>query len=494
MSVLSKFLRDNKVYVVIWTLLFILFILAPMSGDDFFKADTYLALKDQGNILSAITGSYQSLNGRIAGNSLVFFLINYPVLSSIFKSSIMVGIVYALCKITKIKNPAAISLVALLVCLPPPNIFRQAIVWSAGFYNYTVPILLLMLIYLIMNSRRKNRYIHITLFLLSLIASLFSENVTFVTLGLFCVYGATMLILRKRTDIKIIISGLGFLLGALIMFSSPVYIRVAAGADGYRAISALGTGFVGRLAENAYDLSRFLIFDMLYLYIILFAAIASIYLYNSKVSKTTKNAGLITSGMSLILLWFLSGLQIGNGQKSQYLITFITGLFFIAFIGGLLNYTRKIKNIGQYNGMIIGCIALAILYVTPFLLVTPFGPRNFYISYVLIVMSIITALRLVWINHGGIRLNPRAAYLIAGTIAVIIIGLMGIIRTVYVMNENDIVKQLNEGKTTLYVQSYPIPGLIHDGQSSRKQAPYFTRRYCVYPNCKSSSEIEIIYK
>jgi len=494
MSFLFKFLRDNKVYVVIWALLFIFFILAPMSGDDYVWSFDYLRSGDPGRMFSPISWMYESINGRVVGNALEFFLVSYPLLSSIVRSSIMIGIVYAFCKITKIKNPVVTSLVALLVCLPPPNIFRQAIVWSAGFYNYTVPILLLMLIYLIIASRRKNQYIHITLFLLSLIASLFSENVTLVTLGLFCVYGATKLILRKRADIKIIISGLGFLFGALIMFSSPIYIRVAAGADGYRTLSVAGAGFFSRLAENAHDLSGYLVFDMLYLYIILFAVITLFYIRNLKKRKPEKNSSLVISGMSLILLMFIEGLQKDNGRLSQYLMTFITWVFFAAFIMGLLNYVRKIAISKQYRYMIIGSVTVAILYVMPFLLVTPFGPRNFYITYILILISIIIALKMSLRNRNLFRINHRVVYVAASIIAAIIIGFMAIIRIVYENNESKFIKQVNEGKTTIYLQSYPIAGLIHDGQSSKKQTPYYLRRFCVNPICKNNSDIEIIYK
>ena len=494
MSSFFKFLRNNKIYVVVWVLIFVFFILAPMSGDDYNWSFNYFRISDPGSMLSPIPWMHQSTNGRIIGNALEFFLVSYPILSAIVKSSIMVGILYTFCKITKIKNPIAISLVALLVYLPPVNIFRQAIVWSAGFYNYTVPILLLMLIYLIINTNQKNKYINIILFVLSIMASLFSENVTIVTLGLFCIYGIVKFILHKRINRKIIISVIGLLFGTILMFSSPVYVRVIAGADGYRSLSVPGVNFISRLAENAHDLSSYLVFDILHLYTILFAVIASIYLYNLKINKDTKNISLIISGMSLTLLWFIKGLQNNNGQMSQYLITFITWVSFAALIVCLLNYISKVAITRHYRHMIIGCVIIGILYATPFLLVTPFGPRNFYITYILIIMSIIIALRLVVIDYNHIRLNHKTIYIIAGIIATTVIGLMGINRITYAVNENEAIKQLNEGKTKIYLKSYPIPSLIHDSQSSKKQAPYFVRRYCVYPKCTINGEIEIIYK
>lgn len=493
MSFLFKSLKDNKVYVVIFALLFIFFILAPMSGDDYRWAFQYLTFKDQGDLLSYVPIMYKGTNGRIIGNALEFFLINYPILASIIKSTVMLGIVYAFSKITKIKKPIAISLVALLIFLPPVSVFRQAIIWSAGFYNYTVPILLLMTIYLIIVGRRKNKYIYSILFLLSVAVSLFAENITLINLVLIFTYGAAQLLLYRRVDSRILVSAAGLLLGALLMFGSPVYLDIASGSDGYREVSTMSADILNQLAVSANKISIYLIFNMLHLYTILLIAFGAL-LYKSKNKNTNHSANLIISAISLALLWFVSGLQSGNGLKTGYMITLITWLFFILFLAGLFNCITKITINKTAKTEIIGFTTAGILYVAPFLLVSPFGPRNFYITYIFIAMSIVSSLRLIFYRVKFPPIDKRTVYVFVAIITAILIGFMALLRITYSDNEKQIKKQLSEGKTTVYIKSYSIGGLVHDSQSAEKQAPYIIKKYCTYENCNDDMKIKIIYQ
>lgn len=108
----------------------------PPSGDDFNRF-LYLGFSFK-DIVKETLGTYSYLNGRILGNGLSILFVSRGS-KIVIKFILLSAIIALIGKITNKKFSSFVFSILSLLFLDI-SIFREDIVWNAGFFNYIPPV------------------------------------------------------------------------------------------------------------------------------------------------------------------------------------------------------------------------------------------------------------------------------------------------------------------------------------------------------------------
>jgi len=308
-------------------ILFIIFGLVglwmPLLGDDLHWA-TYFG----SNYFPQ--GIFLKYDGRYLGDLLVISMTKIRPIAFIAYGTFMTTIVYLIQRIREqIASPKSIGLVsaslaAIFILLTPNSIFKQILGWHAGFANYVPSLVfpLFMLFLVLKNYDNKDVHYYRTstflIFFAAIGAQFFAEHITILN-----VFNSILvwLFFRKHfgDQFKKILNLIliGNFIGAFLMFINGAYIKILLGTDSYRSVKDSATA------------------DTMFHYM-----------------KTE--------------------------YTPQHLL--ILGITIVIFTIAVILYTNKIKNtkqkIANFSLLLSGFVAIA-----PFLVVSPFGSRCMFASY-----------------------------------------------------------------------------------------------------------------
>ena len=125
--------KQNLFYAVMFVVLFFLCWLFPYSGDDW-------AWGSQIG-LDRLDTWFDNYSGRYFGNLIVLALTRSNFLKTVVMSLCIGGIIILVNEITN-RQKCGLGLIALILVFMPVMLLRQAVVWTAGFSNYTTSIFL----------------------------------------------------------------------------------------------------------------------------------------------------------------------------------------------------------------------------------------------------------------------------------------------------------------------------------------------------------------
>ncbi|CAJ1183478.1 DUF6056 family protein [Companilactobacillus nantensis] len=194
-------------------------------------------------------GIFLKYDGRYLGDLLVITMTKFKPIAFLGYGTFMTAIVYLIQLIREqIKAPKSIGLVSaslatIFIFLTPNAIFKQILGWHAGFANY-VPSLVfpLFMLYLVLkNYDNKNVHYYRTstylIFFAAIFAQFFAEHVTI--LNVFNVV-LVWLFFRKHfgDEFKKVLNFIvaGNFIGAFLMFINGAYIKILFGTDSYRSL------------------------------------------------------------------------------------------------------------------------------------------------------------------------------------------------------------------------------------------------------------------
>ena len=389
---LVAFFKKNKTIISITIALFLISFLFPFSGDDWTWKLEQLSI----NKLIEFSKNID-LNGRYFGNIIVTILTKSKIVRGIFLSTVLTGIFQIINKKMKIDY----IYIALLLLIMPLDVLRQSIVWTSGFANYALSTLILLLIlYLYQKLWNINKFKvkkAISLFILSFIGSLIIENMTIFLVMFGISINIINLIKFKRININYMLSLLGTITGAILMFIHPVYLNVLIGNDTYRTVTTSTGTLIERVFYNYSSVMRIFAIDKV---IFIFASMLIImflyYLRNKLLLKHKKViAGLFLYEYVYIIYVLIKTFNPNWEILLRYTPIFdslISILFILGFI--LLNfmiYRKKGYNVYFIITCILGLIA-------PLCVVTPIGARNFFMIYILEMMLLFNIYRISDLN------------------------------------------------------------------------------------------------
>ena len=362
---------------------------SPLISDDFEFANLGYATINQALPYVLFYG-----NGRLLGNIAGVVLINYPVLSAMIKAAVICGIIWMLPMALGIqKEPRYMVISALLLTLMNPDIFGQVFTWTSAFMNFVPPILFMLIcMALIRNARIVSSKRMLLLGVLGIAGQLFVEHSTMLHILIASVTVVESHLkkdpVRKQYALCWLAASIA---GALLMFLIPhIFYLEDNRTTGYRKF-------------HVPDLMSY--------------ALKSVFLIINTLSKST----CLIAGISLVML-VLTKKQGVTLQTVCYLVYPFISVFF-QFVIGETGIIRLARYFFLYGGLILYLslfiydiwkhtnksvflevllfMGYAVTSVAPFLIVSPFGERCIFVSYVLLSMMLIRIIHHVYSLGNG---------------------------------------------------------------------------------------------
>lgn len=444
MKKISEFLDkyQNIIILIIGVLAVYLISVFPPSGDDFNRlTESFTGLEDWWQRVKRL---YNSLNGRVVGNEISYLFINRVPRTIIKAISVFLYIVMMM-KVLNIKRLSGLLIIVGSIILMPLAIFRQTLVWSAGFYNYFPPmVLILSLIYIFIYHRNEfSHFQYLAIFLISLVTSLFLENLTIYMV----LFPLVMAICFWNKDNKkaYLTSFIGALIGGLIMFSSPVYREVGAGEDGYRTIATHILSFV---SENWQIFSEYM---LVYNVFIVALFIGALLLGTFKAYKKKK---ISVQPLALIVLVGLVPFSLIDLGMAGSLISM--GLHILFYLL-LIFIALKEYKFDNYNSRLILFSSLSIaITMGPLLLVSPVSARNFLSPIVFNVLIIISLLRLNGIPDHLEVLGSRILTIVMALVFIAYIFAYTVNYNTFLQRDEILRGAIEEDREEAFIPKYPF--------------------------------------
>lgn len=205
----------------------------PPSADDLGWATT--------RGLTVFQAGFDNYNGRYLGNLFAFALVRIPGLLPLIKGLTLSGILALMQKLCNNQDRNFLYLSAALLIIPTP-LWMQGFIWTAGFSNYTLSLLVILAGIYFVICRREVRGFRavlcgIAIVILGVSGQLFMETFTLFTLVFS--FGCVLYFSAKRhkADLRSILYFLSCIIGAVIMFSNTAYVRIWQGDTSYQQIT-----------------------------------------------------------------------------------------------------------------------------------------------------------------------------------------------------------------------------------------------------------------
>lgn len=372
--------------------------LFPYSGDDWAWGSEIG--------ISRLEIFFDNYNGRYLGNLLVMILTRSKAVKVI-----MMALCYflscLLCqKYSGSKKTGTLIFAVFLFLLMPRYTFAQSVVWTSGFTNY-VPSALISAGYLLIiknitgqETPRYPRFLFLATLVMGFVGAPFMENIALfnICLGI-AVIGYTFLKFKSfyLTHISFLA---GAVAGALWMFSNTAYRAVASGEDTYRTAATDLEGIWEQALTNI-EIICFNIFTN-NIGICIVASLLLIVLVVGFVKKSDVVAKKATAISLLILniaclvpnLCIKIGLLLGYDgthypvfMNSYIFKVLCMVVFALTTLGIVLLCVTKGRRF--YMALPLYCIPVV---VAPLLVVTPIGPRCFFIAHLLLMVFLTSLL------------------------------------------------------------------------------------------------------
>lgn len=375
---MKEFIKNNKEYIVIFCFFLILGFLFPYLADDWFWGSQWG--------INKLNIFFEDVNGRVLGNIFAIIFTRSRILRALLVGIVMTGIIKIISSFKKCSlNKTLLTLI--LIMLVSMEIFRETIVWTAGFVNYVViSFFVLLTLYLnkdIFEKKIKYKKYHWLLFLfLGIINSLFMENITIYNL----ILSFFFIIIDYIKDKKIYKEHISFLVGSIIgttiMFSNGMYLSILNSKDIYGMRSFRVSNILEKLINVIipYLLSENIIF-------VIVLSIICVMLLN-KDNKKDKSKLIVRITMILypcyLLLYKIYNLNELLPAIMMYINMFLSIIYIINFIIFIVKYIEK--NERKYILFLIGCVVFSI---APLIIANPITPRCLLPSYLLMVLILI---------------------------------------------------------------------------------------------------------
>lgn len=345
----------------------VLFYWFPLSGDDWTRA----AMNHRGLLdhIDSIINNWQTLNGRVLGNLFsTLWIGHFPRI--IIRLLCVVGIWQTTHRIFRIKKSTALIFTLAMILLLPKEIFREVWGWSSGFFNYVPPIVLLLVaMAAFLDKDHFGRPRNVLLFTTTFASCLFMENFTLYVVLLSIAFAAYHF-QKERSLTRVWPLLLGAILGAIVMFSSPIYWRVAQNADGYRSATL-------SLLDNWGIFSQFLL-SRNYIFLL---GTSLFFLYRCFSEKTWRGAAIILTILSLFI-------ALSSMWETQEEVLWINLLVHIAYYLMLLILGIRTLQYDAKSRWAFLIVSLGLL-MGQLLFVSPVGARNFFTPAVFYMMLLI---------------------------------------------------------------------------------------------------------
>lgn len=387
---------------------------------------------------------FDAYNGRYFGNIVEMIITRSMFVRLLIYSVVNTGIVFFIREILDRKIAYVYSF--LFILLLPVSFYSQTYGWLAGFANYnTSTFLFLWIIWLV--KKNKSSFLSLgSIFVLSCLNQLFIENMAIASV-LIAVIGLITALLFKGKIFSYLSWLAGSIIGAFIMFSNSAYhiegnMRGFSNADIHSFYTTLITNWTELFVkQNA-------------LLLVLFSIVMFL---------LTKN---ITLGK--LILYFLPSayfmlrylFDISWHQQPMFILVFEL-LLIVTFALTLLIVITKASIPLFDKRYSFSYIGISLLLVAPFLIVTPYGPRNILTSYVFLGLALFELISHTKLNLAG-QLSKKIALMLVTCISLFFISLHGINKYEESQRIDQLKVDLNLGQKEIEFKRLPYEFIGHD--------------------------------
>lgn len=360
---IKNVISNNKYLILIFITLLLIFILSPISGDDF---GNYVST--DGSLSSAIDVAksyYYTLEGRFFGRIIIMFITRHKYIWNILTNIMLLLIINIYSKFFKQKLSLAILFIAIMFMCN--DMFAQSYTWIAGSVTYLYPTTLsLLYFYLVYKNEMSSRIINVILFLLSIIIPMFVENI-----GCAFVFANVLLLVyyyikNKKINKLYLINFIISMVVLIIMLLSPGSALRSLENSEFNSLNLFS-----KILVNIPNFNNYVLFKNTNLLIVSLIPINYYIIkkYNKKFAIVFNLIPLLSIVNNLYFILpmkfsFLQDIGIINTNNLIYLVfTIIYFIYFILSINYIIKNT-KLK-LFLYYLLIVGLLSSLVMLIIP---------------------------------------------------------------------------------------------------------------------------------
>ncbi len=381
---MTKKLKENKNYIIFFIAVTILAFFFPLTGDD------YTWVTSDG--INLMKNNFVDYNGRYLGNLSAIIFTRLDIIRPILKGFTVTAILYLIHKITGNKTTEYFCLTGILM-LFPSMLLVQGLVWTAGFANYTLSALIIMFcLYTIFNKEKKNAFDFIVLFVLGIAGQLFMETYTLFAFAMAAFAIGFFAVKKKKADAASIIYFIGTVIGAVIMFTNSVYLKILRGEHNYQSLSGKRDSIFDTLINQFFNLFSKVFSNMFIgcfpaVIVILIICFARMRKSDNKKMKKISLAVTVISFIAAIVFGVftvLDAIKYGAGSTvyKRFLGVSAAFIYLPCIFMIVAFFDRKTKlNVAKY-------LLMLLMTSLPFCFIGPVGARCFMGAYIFLIIII----------------------------------------------------------------------------------------------------------
>ncbi|MDT2808604.1 DUF6056 family protein [Vagococcus lutrae] len=468
-------MEQKKTYIIYTLFIVAMSMMIILSGDDL-SWGTNLGIR-------RLHDNFENYNGRYLGNYIIILITRSSFLKVIVYTVTNVSILWLMHNI--LEKRIRIEYLVLILTTIPMNIFRQTYGWLSGFANYNISLALVLLLFYLVFVRQQNYpiFMFIMVLFLAIASQLFVENITLANIAMSFLSVIIYLFFNRRKLVLALSWLSGSLIGGWVMFSNSAY---SSSSDSTRGISNVHLSEV--MKHLLQDFSELVVKQNIILILSFSFLIYMCFLSNE--NKYSKVLGYYLLFLNTYLIFRrLLGVTFNNLTVYVLIVELLMIFIFI-----LLIFVTGIKYINKKDKFIFFLSLLFVILISsPFMVVTPFGPRNVLAPYVLLVIPLSLLLIEVYGKYSFIII-PK------------IIRTMSIVTTfvifqAYLINYIENIKIINnikaadsQGTSEIIIENVPFENL---GQQINQLGKNNTRRsneYKEYYDISENIEIKFVRK
>lgn len=404
-------------------------------------------------------------NGRFIGNFSAEYLTNRFYLNFAVRSVYIFLFTILLAVLADKYRKRALLFSAALTFGMSRYVFREAVVWIHGFYNYFPPVVLLLLSLVILKYYYKKQNSNglaasLALMPLGICQQLHSENSTIIN-TVTAVLVLILVLYKKYKKAPAVSWAISSVAGCAVMFFAPKVLGVADKMNAYRGSIADGKySLSGQLLSNIIVLSR-LVCSMYVLWIML-AALLLIKLLYKREKLTQKGKIILCVGLLLAApVPVFTELAYKNKAYDTFFAFFAAvtfGIFMISSVIAVWKLYEK-KTVAVCAAVFI----LGVLSVCEMIVVYPAGGRCLFISYALFSAMFIFLMKN---TLDGFSFPLRRAIILSAAVFAALAAAVNIHHFMVISKVNSarmeyINQQLEEGRTEIEIINLPYESWLH---------------------------------
>lgn len=475
----SKWLK----YSLIFLFFLVLCYLFPFFHDDWAWGSRYG--------IERLESHFEGYNGRWMGNFVVLLLTRSNLLKTITMAFSLTGILWLINNLTSKKN-SVIYMSLLLLLATPYLIFREAIVWTSGFSNYTISTFFVLLaVYinknLFIDENKNNFFKSFILLILGFITTLFVEHITLYVIALAIFANIYSYIKTKKINWGLVFYLIGIIAGTALMFSNSAYSNIQAGEDGYRSMET--SNFIESSIKSYFTTIYKQLFFNNYLLNVILSIVAilnlSTYIKKNKFLNSKKYNNLIYLVTFILISYPLYSLITtfsGTNLLLKY-TKYFNGLYSIVYYIAIFISILFVENKESKKKLIFALFSIAVL-TAPLFVVTPIGGRCFFPMYVLWIWIVIE-----FLNNLNIENKLFDAVIMSGilTFMAYLLLIYGYIAKINIERINYI--NDNKDKKELVLPKLPYQKYMWNGDPVNEE---FLRRFKLFYKIDEDVNIEFV--